>query len=87
MTATTSRPTGTAGVPAEPVATSKGRIFVNWITSTDHKTIGYMYLISSFTFFCLGGVMALIIRLELWEPGMQILETKEQYNQDRKSVV
>ena len=27
------------------VPKSKGRIFVNWITSTDHKTIGYMYLI------------------------------------------
>ena len=81
MTATASRPTGIAGAPAEPVATSKGRIFVNWITSTDHKTIGYMYLITSFIFFCLGGVMALIIRLELWEPGMQVLETKEQYNQ------
>ena len=81
MTATDSRPAGIVGVPADPVPTSKGRIFVSWITSTDHKTIGYMYLISSFIFFCLGGVMALIIRLELWEPGMQILETKEQYNQ------
>ena len=81
MTTTESRPTGIAGVPADPVPTSKGRIFVSWITSTDHKTIGYMYLISSFIFFCLGGVMALVIRLELWEPGMQILETKEQYNQ------
>src|SRR5699024_4414434 len=45
------------------------------------KTIGYMYLIGSFMFFCIGGVMALIIRLELFEPGMQIVETKEQYNQ------
>ncbi|PWF82747.1 cytochrome c oxidase subunit I [Kocuria rosea] len=54
---------------------------VNWITSTDHKTIGYMYLISSFAFFCIAGVMALLIRAELFEPGMQILETKEQYNQ------
>ncbi|BAV88103.1 cytochrome C oxidase polypeptide I [Rothia aeria] len=30
------------------VPKSKGRIFVNWITSTDHKTIGYMYLIAAF---------------------------------------
>jgi cytochrome c oxidase subunit 1 len=63
------------------VPRSKGRILVNWITSTDHKTIGYMYLISSFAFFCIAGVMALLIRAELWAPGMQILETKEQYNQ------
>jgi cytochrome c oxidase subunit 1 len=56
-------------------------VVVNWITSTDHKTIGYMYLISSFAFFCVAGVMALLIRAELFQPGMQILETKEQYNQ------
>jgi hypothetical protein len=72
-----------AGTTAAPrvVPRTKGRIVVNWITSTDHKTIGYMYLISSFVFFCLAGVMALVIRAELFEPGMQILQTKEQYNQ------
>ena len=59
----------------------KGNIVVKWITSTDHKTIGYMYLIASVMFFMLGGVMALIIRAELFEPGMQVLATKEQYNQ------
>ena len=59
----------------------KGNILVRWITSTDHKTIGYMYLIASVLFFLLGGVMALIIRAELFEPGMQIVPTKEQYNQ------
>ncbi len=59
----------------------KGNIIVKWLTSTDHKTIGYMYLIASVLFFLLGGVMALIIRAELFEPGMQIIPTKEQYNQ------
>src|SRR5690625_7156613 len=68
-------------VRPQVVPVSKGRIIVNWLTSTDHKTIGYMYLIASFTFFCLAGVMALIIRAELFEPGMQILQTKEQFNQ------
>ena len=70
-----------AALDAPVVPRSKGKIIVDWITSTDHKTIGYMYLIGSFFFFCIGGVMALIIRLELFEPGMQIVETKEQYNQ------
>ena len=70
-----------AALDAPVVPRSKGRAIVSWITSTDHKTIGYMYLIGSFMFFCIGGVMALIIRLELFEPGMQIVETKEQYNQ------
>ena len=32
----------------------KGNIVVKWITSTDHKTIGYLYLISSVIFFMLG---------------------------------
>jgi cytochrome c oxidase subunit 1 len=70
-------------VTAQPrvVPVSKGRIVVNWLTTTDHKTIGYMYLITSFIFFCVGGVMALLIRAELFEPGMQLLQTKEQYNQ------
>jgi cytochrome c oxidase subunit 1 len=77
MTATTEQ----AALDAPVVPRSKGKIIVDWITSTDHKTIGYMYLIGSFFFFCIGGVMALIIRLELFEPGMQIVETKEQYNQ------
>jgi len=63
------------------VPKSKGRIFIDFITTTDHKKIGYMYLISSFVFFCIGGVMALLIRAELFEPGMQIVQTKEQYNQ------
>src|SRR5690554_6667571 len=58
-----------------------GRTVVKWITSTDHKTIGYLYLISSFIFFCIGGVMALVIRAELFEPGIQVVQSLEQYNQ------
>jgi cytochrome c oxidase subunit 1 len=58
-----------------------GRTVIKWITSTDHKTIGHLYLITSFIFFAIGGLMALAIRAELWEPGMQLLQSKEQYNQ------
>src|SRR5699024_10801313 len=70
-----------AALDAPVAPRSKGKAIVSWITSTDHKTIGYMYLLGSFMFFCIGGVMALIIRLELFEPGMPIVESKEQYNQ------
>jgi cytochrome c oxidase subunit 1 len=59
----------------------KGNILVSWITSTDHKTIGYMYLITSFVYFCIGGVMALIMRAQLFEPGLEVVQTREQYNQ------
>ncbi len=63
-----------------PQKQSLGKILVSWITSTDHKTIGYMYLITAFVFFMIGGVLALLIRAELFEPGM-LLQSKEQYNQ------
>ncbi|MFN3866028.1 MAG: cytochrome ubiquinol oxidase subunit I, partial [Demequina sp.] len=64
------------GTVALPVAPSRsGSLIVKWITSTDHKTIGYMYLITSFIFFIIGGVMALVIRAELFEPGMQIVQS------------
>ncbi|MCU1410330.1 MAG: ctaD [Rhodoglobus sp.] len=59
----------------------KGNIVVNWITSTDHKTIGYLYLITSFIYFLLGGVMALVIRAQLFAPGLSVVATGEQYNQ------
>ncbi|MFP3466897.1 cytochrome c oxidase subunit I [Leifsonia sp. SIMBA_070] len=59
----------------------KGNVLVGWLTSTDHKVIGYLYLITSFSYFLIGGVMALIIRAQLFEPGLQVVQTKEQYNQ------
>jgi cytochrome c oxidase subunit 1 len=60
---------------------SFGKVVVKWATSTDHKTIGYLYLITSFLFFMLGGLMALVIRAELYEPGIQLVQSGEQYNQ------
>lgn len=88
MTTTAPAP-GATTAPAAPKPTlltangveRKGNILVNYITSTDHKTIGYMYLISSFIYFLIGGVMALIIRAQLFEPGLEVVQTKEQYNQ------
>ena len=55
--------------------------FVEWITTTDHKKVGYLYLITSFLYFLLGGVMALVIRAQLFAPGLEVVATKEQYNQ------
>ncbi len=53
---------------------------VNWMTSTDHKIIGYMYIITAFGFFLLGGLMAVLIRAELLFPGMQLV-SNERFNQ------
>lgn len=52
----------------------------SWFTSLDHKRIGLMYMISIFFFFLLGGIFALLIRLELFRPGGSFL-TPDQYNQ------
>jgi len=72
---------GVAAPRREPVVREpRGKILVGWLTSTDHKVIGYMYLITSFVFFLFGGVMALIMRAELARPGLQFV-TAEQYNQ------
>ena len=54
---------------------------MDWLTTTDHKKIGYLYLITSFAYFLIGGVMALVIRAQLFAPGLEVVATKEQYNQ------
>ena len=53
---------------------------MRWITTTNHKDIGTMYLIFSFIMFLSGGVMALTIRAELFKPGLQIVQP-EFFNQ------
>ena len=46
----------------------------DWLTTTDHKQIGLLYIGTAFAFFLVGGVLALIMRLELAAPGMQIVD-------------
>ncbi|WP_199845311.1 cbb3-type cytochrome c oxidase subunit I, partial [Streptomyces sp. MMG1522] len=57
-----------------------GNVVVKWMTTTDHKTIGTLYLVTSFAFFCVGGLLALVMRAELTRPGIQLL-SNEQFNQ------
>jgi len=47
---------------------------MRWVTTTNHKDIGTMYLWFSFTMFMVGGVMALVIRAELFSPGLQVVD-------------
>ncbi len=53
---------------------------MRWITTTNHKDIGTMYLWFSFAMFLVGGTLAMGIRAELYQPGIQILEP-ELFNQ------
>ncbi len=69
------------------MASAAGKNYINefkgigsWLTSLDHKRIGLMYLISVMFFFLVGGIMALLIRLELFAPGGQFF-TGNSYNQ------
>jgi cytochrome c oxidase subunit I len=69
--------------PTRPQPTGTGRKGSRaWdmLITTDHKQLGIMYIIMSFGFFFLGGLMALLIRAELFTPGLQFL-SNEQFNQ------
>jgi hypothetical protein len=44
---------------------------MRWVTTTNHKDIGTLYLWLSFIMLLYGGGMAMIIRLELFQPGLQ----------------
>ena len=78
MTAVAPKPITARPYPARPAA--KGSVLLKLMRTTDPKDLGIMYLVSTFTFFLLGGVMALLIRGELAVPGQQFL-SNEQYNQ------
>ena len=78
MTTYAERPTFSQARPTEP--SRKGLLIIKWMTTTDHKVIGHLYLITSFVWFLIGGVMALFMRAELARPGLQFLSV-EQYNQ------
>jgi len=62
-------------------STGLGKQIFNVLTTTDHKMIGILYMSLAFAFFAFGGLLALGIRAELWEPGLQVVVSKDQYNQ------
>jgi cytochrome c oxidase subunit 1 len=45
--------------------------------NTDHKVIGVQYLVTTFTFFAIAGLLALFMRAELAEPGTQFVDTNQ----------
>ena len=65
-----------------PVAAPATRGWLyGWLTTTDHKKIGIMYVVNSFVFFMVGGVLALVVRTELAQPGLQFLTDEHVYNE------
>ncbi|CCD29523.1 Cytochrome c oxidase subunit 1 (Cytochrome c oxidase polypeptide I) (Cytochrome aa3 subunit 1) [Candidatus Glomeribacter gigasporarum BEG34] len=77
MTATVTPDTGHAGTHGPHAPPSGWR---RWVLATNHKDIGTLYLIFSFAMLLVGGVMALLIRAELFKPGLQIMRP-EFFNQ------
>jgi cytochrome c oxidase subunit 1 len=56
-----------------PVPWYEGRV-VSWITTTDHKRIGILYIATSLAFFLAGGVLALVIRAQLAQANADVVE-------------
>src|SRR5213595_1252608 len=54
-------------IPAS-VLVSRGRL-TSWLTTTDHKRIGILYIATSLTFFAAGGILALLMRAQLATPN------------------
>ena len=47
---------------------------MRWVTTTNHKDIGTLYLWFSFLMFLAAGSMAMLIRMELFQPGLQLVQ-------------
>jgi cytochrome c oxidase subunit 1 len=54
--------------------------WIDWVTTTDHKKIGILYLVTTFVFFGLGGIEALMMRLQLGVPNNSLISAQH-YNQ------
>ncbi|MGA5454343.1 cytochrome c oxidase subunit I [Streptomyces umbrinus] len=59
---------------------SLGHTLLRWATTTDHKEIGRLYMVTAFGFFLFAGLLALAMRAELARPGLQFVN-EHTYNQ------
>src|SRR4051794_14684407 len=80
-------PLGTPGpVPEPPDHRALDRTWsrrpglLGWLITTDHKAIGLRFIVTAFVFFLLGGVLALLMRVQLAQPGNTFLGP-DLYNQ------
>lgn len=69
----------TPGVDLEAIWRTKPG-FLGWLSSVDHKEIGKRYIVTAFVFLILGGLEALVMRLQLARPNQSLL-TPQEYNQ------
>jgi cytochrome c oxidase subunit I len=70
-----------AGRPEEARApTWKQGAVTQWLVTLDHKKIGVLYIVSAFFFFFAGGIMAVVMRVQLGQAEQEIV-TRDAYNQ------
>src|SRR5262245_43712025 len=70
-------PSTSLGVFRRPVATTGWK---SWVFTVDHKKLGIMYGVTAFFFFIVGGIEALLIRIQLAAPDNTVLSANA-YNQ------
>jgi cytochrome c oxidase subunit I len=80
LVTTLDQPASRAALQRAQRTERKGSVLAGWLSSTDHKIIGHMYLITSFVFFLFAGIMALLIRIQLMGPNLSII-SDQQYNE------
>ncbi|NYH78761.1 cytochrome c oxidase subunit 1 [Actinopolyspora biskrensis] len=80
MATSGTRPTPVPTRASEGARAPKGSVLVALSRTTDPKQIGMLYLSTAFTFFLIGGLLAMFLRAELAAPGLQVI-SQEQYNQ------
>src|SRR3982751_2149900 len=64
-----------------PAASTYRSSLYEWVTTTDHKKIGILYIANSFLFFLIAGLLAMGVRTELAMPGLQFVRDEGFYNQ------
>ncbi len=80
MTVTAQRAPTPPDRPPDQAPPHRASGLAGWVTTTDHKRIGVFYMVCAFGFFLLGGVLALLMRAELAQPGQDLVSANT-YNQ------
>src|SRR5689334_5140876 len=75
MSITVTRPPAAEEEPPALPPLARRPAIVEWLTSVDHKTVGLAYLYTAVVFAIAVAISALVVRLELWTPGLQILHS------------
>ncbi len=64
------------GVALPAPATLRRTTLTDWLTTTEHKRIGILYVVTAFGFFVIGGLFAEVMRTELAQPGLQFVSAE-----------